>query len=242
MSVNAYFKCATAGAAWSAVAALWSSYVPHEDWSWSYTFGTGAFGPTNFLKVTVAIVKPDDTYNYNYIIVDTPIVSGGRGAGPVSYVISQPGWSTNAPPVLFTYGGRTSLDDYQTNVHPLKRDLVYACTNVAAATDWRFDGGGGYIGEVEYKTWGMLYLDFAGPVLALDQIMVDSNPEYPRIPDASLANPLQLGRPGCPSGGGSVDLAPVVAALQEIALIDVDYTANNGGTIFSMRGKVRAGP
>lgn len=41
-------------------------------------------------------------------------------------------------------------------------------------------------------------------------------------------------------GGSAIDTAPIVAALNDIALIDVDYVANNGGVVFSLRGKVRA--
>lgn len=41
-------------------------------------------------------------------------------------------------------------------------------------------------------------------------------------------------------GGGGVDLTPVVDALEDIATMDVEYQANNGGTVWSMRGKVRA--
>jgi hypothetical protein len=40
--------------------------------------------------------------------------------------------------------------------------------------------------------------------------------------------------------GGTVDTDAIVAALNDIALIDVEYTANNGGAIWSMRGKVRS--
>jgi hypothetical protein len=40
-------------------------------------------------------------------------------------------------------------------------------------------------------------------------------------------------------GGGSIDLTPVVTALNDIATMDADYTANNGGAIWTMRGRVK---
>jgi hypothetical protein len=49
-----------------------------------------------------------------------------------------------------------------------------------------------------------------------------------------------------PHGSGAVgirsaaiDSSAIVAALQDIALREEDYVANNGGTLFSMRGKTR---
>lgn len=43
------------------------------------------------------------------------------------------------------------------------------------------------------------------------------------------------------SSGGVGDLTEIVEALNDIALRDVDYVANNGSTVFSMRGRVNAG-
>lgn len=58
----------------------------------------------------------------------------------------------------------------------------------------------------------------------------------PDFQGAPMAPPMMI----VGGGGGTVDTAPIVAALNDIALIDVDYTANNGGTVFSLRGKVRS--
>jgi hypothetical protein len=42
------------------------------------------------------------------------------------------------------------------------------------------------------------------------------------------------------SGGGAApDLTPVVSAIEDLLLIDVDYTCNNGQNVISVRGKTR---
>lgn len=239
MAVNAYYKNATVGSAWAGIVALWKEYVPHEDWAWSYEWGVGEFGGTSFLKVKVKIAKPDTDYYYSFIIVNTPVVTYPRGRESIRAVITSPGWSTCAGPVLPTYGARNSLANYEANVHVIKRDLIYYACNINYEADHRLDGGGGYIGSVDFKTWATFYVDWSGPVVLVDQVMVDSTPEYPCVPDADLANPLQVGIPGGSSGGGSVDLAPLVAAVEELALVDTDIEINNGAAMFSVRGKVR---
>lgn len=59
---------------------------------------------------------------------------------------------------------------------------------------------------------------------------------------ANGTSPAEMGRsPSVPVVGSSGEsgTAEIVAALNDIALIDVDYSANNGGAVWSMRGKVR---
>lgn len=79
----------------------------------------------------------------------------------------------------------------------------------------------------------------------VDWLVVQAQDSTPVITGYVNSTPEGLGLPALgPSAvvggaGAEIDLAPIVAALNDIALIDVDYTANNGGAVWSMRGKVR---
>lgn len=238
MAVTSYYNCAHAGALWQAIAALWADYVSHTDWTWAYSVESGTPGSVSVLTVKITIVKPDDTYIFKYFACDTILVSATRGRQPVGYVLSRPGFNASPIPVLSTYGSRTTITDYASNVHEMKKTLVYNATDIAAAAEHSYDAGDYAIGSLTSKTWMVVYQDLTGPVVMVEQIAVYDTPEYPLVPDANPQNPIGTGIPGCPSGGGSVDTSGIVAAIEELVLVDRDIFVNNGASIFSVRGKV----
>jgi hypothetical protein len=224
--------CPTMGALWLQVLALWDQYATGTFTSWSFaTHNVSGF----YGKAITVGLSGGGTDVHQLVALDCPT----SGVVPLAYALSCPGWR-NPPPNVYP----DTLPDGGSCV------TKYSVGPVALRTNWLSNVCGATIGVVDN--------DFAGPAFGVSntifyfdvsfglQIMVDATGVMhgTLAADGLLAYPGDYVGSSVPvaggGGGGSVDLGPVVDALEDIATMDVEYQANNGGTVWSMRGKVRA--
>ncbi len=223
----------TVGAAWTEALELWIDFANGVYTSWDYSLSILNSGFS--IEVTVGLsgggtdvhkIQPLDT-NWNNFM-------------PLSYVFSSPGWRTMPQVVLATtVPGGGAVDTAFTNgPWALRASILGSWCNVsdthnvndqysapegAQTTVWRriWKGGNLIFVDVIGIMWGSL--------TGLDDVAGQPTDFIGSAPPISISQ----------GGGGSVDLGPVVTALQDIALMDVDYTANNGQNTISVRGKTR---
>lgn len=158
------------------------------------------------------------------------------------YVFTLPG-IRKAPPIFPKLGGsRNTLDFWDASATDMRKSFMADITGWSSteidATDYtttgpatRYKGAVWTVKKAQHfgTDWILAQADNGSPPAGY----VGAQPEAQGGP--ALAPVAVVG-----SGGQAVDLAPVVSALQDIALIDVSYTANNGGAVWSMRGRVAA--
>lgn len=221
------------GKMWPDIVTLWTSYVQVDTLSWS----TGLTTVSGRRVLGVTIDDGTDQTTYNFWDLAMAATQKYRAVD----MVNLPGWMTPPPVMLSVYGSRVTSIDYTTTLWALRAFFYtwYCSASVAvnAAHTYAVSPPGANA-FMKYIVWDE---QFANGVDFLTLAVFDrtANAGFP-----GDVNPTAGARtPSVPVIGGStgkqIDLAPVVAALNEIALIDVDYTANNGGAVWSMRGKVR---
>lgn len=222
----------TVGAAWAAALALWVDFANGVYTSWSYSLSILNSGYS--IEVTVGLsgggtdvhkIQPLDT-NYNNFM-------------PLTYVFNSPGWRTMpqvALPVTVPGGG--SVDTAFTNgPWALRASILGSWCNVSGSHDvndqysmpegiqttiWRQIWKGGNLAFVDVI--GIMWSTPTG----LDSVTGQPTDFIGSAPPISMS-----------SGGGSVDLTPLVAAVQDLVTQEVDWTANAGGSTWSLHSKVR---
>jgi len=230
-----------AGSVWLKMLEIWLEYLPNETWTFGVTYTTNAFSGLAFLVVVVEVVQDTDTVRNHMALSDTPTVSG-YGNNPCVYVGSRPGFGAMPPVLPYLYGARSVIGDYDSNLHPAKITLLQRCTNAYHVSS-QHASGGGYIDPQNFSTFTSIFFDRAGPWTMTDVIQTwDEDAVWRPAGDQPTINPYQEGVPGGGgSGGVSVDLAPLVAAVEELAMVDHNLSINNGSVMFSVTGKVRVG-
>lgn len=157
------------------------------------------------------------------------------------YIQGLPGWMTMFGPTAPIVGAKDFLAIFAS--HGIAtRNLIWAqytqaVIQASGLASWTIQP----IGSAAQNSW-RVWTD--NPTSGVDWITaVAQSQVFSTGGWANSASPAEMGRsPSVPvtGGGGDSGTAEIVAALNDIALIDVDYTANNGGTVFSLRGKVRS--
>ncbi len=230
-----------AGAIWQRVLSIWVTYVPNETWAFTSTLSAVTIGSQDVVLVTITVDDGTDVTNYNMAQADTPYISGS-GRIPLEYMGNRPGFADMPPVIQSQYGARDAYADFEATAWLAKKRMIVASTG--------FD----YVGQtdaynvnffpsISARTFVAIYNSGYGQWVSVQSISFNHNdPTYAPYEERPTYQPNMLAQSGvASSGGGSIDIAPVVAALNEIAMIDVTYSANNGATTFSMRGKVRTG-
>jgi hypothetical protein len=158
---------------------------------------------------------------------------------PATYPFLTPGWRTLIQTLLpATVPGGTATDIAYTNgPWSLRQNLLVALTNGSWSSGASNQRSLGDIGQLSsyfgiFRKNNLVMLDITGilwaPSGALDVLLGQ--------PTDLEGNPTAFVSAG---SGGTPDMAPVVAALQDIALREVDGVFNQGGALWSMYGKVR---
>lgn len=240
MATNNYYNLhEDAGAVWYHVNLLWQLYVEHETWTFGHTWTTRSNGSQDFLALKITITTDTDTDNYELTFLDTPVFSG-TGKNPPHYVMSRPAFGYGAPVMAPSYGARDTIADYNSNMHPIKLQILVHSCNASDGTDSYVDGTG-FDGWVANRTYQTLFTWYYGAYVLVDYIAVNSG-DLKLLPGNPGYNPLMYGLAGAPQaggGGGSTDLTPVVDAIDNLAMVDYNTSINNGAQMWSMRGRVR---
>jgi len=222
------------GAVWLSCMALWDTFATGGFTSWAYARNN--IDPFKGEKITVGLSGGGtDTYTF----LDPTCRNGERQS--LLYLVNAPGWRT---PLTKVYAnplpsGASMPDAYHDGPRNLRREMVSNWTGISP------DGSANDVTDTELGITGQYYCDVYVDHL---NVATDTYGVY-------FGTPTYDGMQGYPSdfvggttmvvpsagGGGSVDLAPVVAVLQDIATQDVNYQTNNGGAIWSARGKIVTG-
>jgi hypothetical protein len=140
-----------------------------------------------------------------------------------------------------SYGARTTVTDWNTNVRDFRWDYVIynwiQPSQGSLRTDsWNTAFTSGQI----YQAYKVLKQN---QIAVLDSTCLTVAPQtttkyyYNSTPpcNGALVEPAAA----VSGGGGSVDLDPLVAAVEDLAMVDYSFSLNNGASVFNMRGKVR---
>jgi hypothetical protein len=222
-------------AAWQALLQTWDLFADHTYVSWSFAYAHPSF--YHQWTVTMGLSGGgSDT------VVVIPVDVEYTDVSPIMYLFGLPGWRTTSPKVYQDplWDGNSPYDDYASGPLLLRRDIALKYTGVGAGYN-QSDYTGTRLG-VQIAWWSSHYIHDL--ILAIDTTQlvfgVLSGTTFQAQPtDGVVISPATVYASGG-SGGAPIDLTPVVAALEDIASVDVTYTANNGGAIWSMRGKVNA--
>lgn len=220
------------GYVWSRIVQLYEGFIVDDTLNWIIYLGTHL----GCRAAEVNIVGPVDTNVYKLVDVSMPSTVKYRP----DQAISSPGWMTMCHNLLPQYGTRISSIDWSSRLWAARQHLwtywIDATVMNDVTSNWALTCpvANQYQRTLTAHANTVFVVDWQ--TVTIFTPVVDQN--FPND-----QNPSMMGRtqsvPVVGSGGGSVDTGPIVAALNDIAMMDVDYTANNGGAVWSMRGKVR---
>ena len=227
---NEYFP--NMGVLWSRIITLWTTWVQQPGVSWSISI----FPDPNYRVYDIAQSFGPTTNNFRLWDFGMPIASKYKADA----LRITPGWMTTPGVLTPNYGARVPGTEFISVLQPT-RDFIWAtATNAAQVSSTGSSYAFGPPGcTVHYQaatyTDGFVVL---GDWLTLTTFQQLGISLFPNSTNPAISAP-NAPMPVVGSGGAAQDLTPIVEALNDIALIDVEYTANNGGAIWSMRGKVR---
>jgi hypothetical protein len=227
------------GAAWVDLMAIWSAHANDAAFSIGHSFSSVTFGSTDYLMISLGITTDAGSDTYEWVLSDSLANSGGPHLN-LHYVASTPGFSTVPLYVSQDVGGRNNRDLARNQLWTLKYQYI---ENVTAMTMWLVD----YVeivlydGSVRAQHNVASFYSKVGTGTVCQTFNFEGTSGDDDIPGkVNQYNPLQCGIAGSSTAGGAaVDTAPIVAAIEELALVDYDFAINNGADMFSMRGKVR---
>lgn len=223
------------GLIWLRCIELYEAWLPDDTVAWTSTT-TGLVSSRRAL--TIVLTGASDTTTYVLIDVNTSV----NDCYHFSSFFALPGMGSMPKGTPLVVGSRTVTDVYGESIELARRTMVEYWTN-SSQTSVAAYAGYNYV-EIEiqsvqrvrsYNRYGYRWLD--STIICYYEQTTDVV-----VPgDQNLFNQPKEGAGVAAGGGGggSVDLSPVVEALNDIAMIDVDYSANNGGVVFSLRGRVR---
>lgn len=219
------------GAAWAYALNLWEQYVAGTYTTWAYTMASLNTGRA--IKVTVGLVAGGTDVHWIQ-----PFDSVTGETMTLQTIFDSPGWRTMPQQVLpNTTPDAIGVDiAYLNGPFALRKDIcgTWGNATVVQAHNWEISLSD--IGEqsiyvfITYRV-NTSFFDVTG--------ILWSNAGLFTTIAAQATDLIGAAPVFVQSSGGSVDLGPVVTALQDISMIDVDYTCNNGQNTVSVRGKVR---
>jgi hypothetical protein len=235
--INHYELHPNIGAVWQRVCALYATYAPDDTLTWSYVFNYQLIGSSNNQDIEITIDNGTDQNVYFLILADLYL----GDLLPIVYVSSRPGWYAMPAALPRVSGSRTILTDAITTLLPIREGVwtnftrgslhhqgsftqSYDLTNAKTCVWHRIVGSGQQV----VADWHSVSVeDIAGTITWASGV-----PQSTGDPDGVIV--------ASGGGGGSTDMTGVVAALEDIATREMDYSANQGGDVWSMYGKVRA--
>jgi len=234
-----YFLHPHAGSLWIKACQIWADYVENETWTFNYAWTVFSSGSQDFRTLKIIIDDTTIVTNYWLILADTPVIETNGQHAP-DYVGSRPGFAAAPTVKQFEYGARDTISDYTTYMHTIRMQLFTYCTGRSEEAQQYVDGNS-YNGWIHFRTWSVLYKAYVGAFVLVDQVCVghgDIKAAFDTAPD----NPYMLGQQGNTGGSGggaAIDLAPVVAAIEDLSLVDWTIDLDNGAVSWSAHGKAR---
>lgn len=221
------------GQVWKRAVQLWEVYLQDATLAWS----SSLTAVNSKMALTVTLAGPVDTTIYRLSDVNH---ASGRVYG-LDFIFTLPGMMYMPKVLEASYGARVTKTEFGNKISNLRASAIAQWTQGTQIQT----GTGSFnvfnpTGEV---TWSVqtYRLDFMVVQDAMNLFTVAST-VTDTFPGGE--NPTQgVSRQSVTLAGGSSapqDNTAIVAALNDIAMIDVSYTANNGGAVWSMRGKVRS--
>lgn len=222
-----------AGAVWARAVALFSGSTPFADRTLTFSITTidgwrvlnvGYTTPSTFVNVNLYDMYQSDAELYNF-----------------SFIQTLPGIRNMPNTMAKETSGINLLDKYINTVSTCRQNWMAAITGWTYTylldTDWT-------VANPNVRARAVVWAIRKKLNFGTDWIAAQASNDA--VTPAGLLNavPSAQGQPATVpvavvgGGGAEIDTAGIVEALNDIALRDVDYTANNGSAIFSMRGKV----
>lgn len=229
--------CANVGAAWAAFLAQW-------EWALGQGVGTVSGIVTTRLGLrALRLVRahPPDTTIWYYCCAD---IQDTSAKVPLPYVLGSPGWRRMPNWVYTGYGIYTTVTFFEDHAKAVRRSVMTdwcEATLIAGTRDDRTFAALSTLTMYQYSDrWQ------AGPIVMVDGYSLEttsSSPGYSLNGYAQTTDGLLAGSPATilANGLSQGQIDELSSGLQDIATVDFDYTANNGRSIFSMRGRVITG-
>lgn len=229
--------CPNVGAAWANVLGIWTNLITLS----GISIATSLITNLGMRGIQIYSVGAVDTNIYNNFCAD---IDATATKVPMPYVLSAPGWRAvpKTLPETSTSGNTKLL--FENILVPIRTQILTswcgATQQALVTTTNTFPNVTGYAlhqYEARYVCVMQSALDGYSLTTKTPAVtLINAN-------DAQTTDGLLCGQPGMVVGGtiNEAVLAPLVAAVEACALIDVDYSANNGGSIFSLRGRVKTG-
>lgn len=233
-TIDVYEVYPHVGDVWVRMIALWELYLPNTTWTWSFSAQNEIVATSHVATAKVGI---NDTVNLTYYHLCLADKSTLDGSQELMYFFSRPGMNQIPKIKPSSYGARVTLTDWTATLRAARNTLALFVCNcgaaVSGAVDVPLDFTNMYqrVATVTYYTHNAFACDVTSAVqLAATAVYTVPNGYTPSI-----------GRTDAPPAamvvsGGSV-MSDILEALQDIALMDVDVSFNNGQTIFSVRSK-----
>lgn len=237
-TINKYELHPNLGSVWNRAVNLWAQYVIDDTWTFAFTNTSHNVGFATLEVLQITINDGTDDNVYWLILNDTYTILPHK---PPLCITNQSGFYSTPPILAATYGTRTTLADADTNLKGMRELIWTTWTESGINVAQSFNGLSNLTGS-SCTVW-------TRTVYSGMQMVADWN----SCQVANLSSAIQIYNGNdLMSGAGHaailvagpqpapLDITPVVDALEDIASVDVTYTANNGGAVWSMRGKVNA--
>lgn len=222
------------GSVWQRSVALWESYIGNSAITWTQAVNT--LNGHRCVQITLT-GSPDTTV---YVLVDDSLRS--TSTMRIIDVASSAGWRTMPKVQPASQAGRTTLTDFDAKLVALRRLIWPAWTNCALGSE----ASATAVPNNAPDEIDLFYFTVRFDALFfLDQLTISLFTEtttsyfYNGQQVCDGATDPRFNTVGGSSGGSTVDLTPVVDAIEDLALVDYSLSLNNGASVFSMRGKVR---
>lgn len=221
------------GKIWQRVLTLWVSYLQTAtkiNWIRSLDVSTG------YRAVVITVTQGANT------LIDTMVDMGLPSSlkYPTDYLMSLPGWMTFPQALSPSFGAKVTASEFTATLAATREFIIeqFSTASLIASNtlNWTMNPVSAQA-YIHYTIWQ------ENARAGTDWMTLVTATTTPASLFGAGINPLEAGRtPSVPvigaTGPSEEQWAALVAALNDIALRDVDYTANNGSAIFSLRGRV----
>lgn len=229
--------CANVGTAWAAFLNQWQTVLLAG-------VGTVSGVVVNDLGVkTMRVVRahPPDTNIWYFNCAD--ILETAVNV-PAPYVLGSPNWRRVPTLVADAVGAYNTRQFFEDHARAVRR-AVFTSWCGATFIDGTRDSSAftPMLGLLSYEYSDRYQL---GPIMFTDAYSLQvttTSTSFSLYGGAQTTDGLLAGSPSITVANGlsAQDIETISQGLQDIATVDFDYTANNGRSIFSMRGRVNAG-
>lgn len=222
------YQVRTIGNAWARCVADWEAYV--VDLTATFAISMTNAAPLRAMKTDTTIGGVTQT-NIYYISEIEPFT----GMAVTTYLQAQ-GMRTMPRTLQPLYGARNTLNEWRNVMVPFRRTTMCGAMGITAKSlrqDSQDCSPINYDGYIDY--WAVVKNGLFGMDSTLLQLY-QADWTWVLTGDAPLSDGLCGG-----AQGQIIDVSGIVESVDQIAFNDVDVSFNNGGVIYSVRGKANGG-